>query len=142
MNMTETTTRNADLRHLLSTRRAEVQGEVRGLMRHGRSDQSREVGDALEHSDADIQEDLDFALLQMRAETLTCVDEALARLDGGQYGSCHGCGCEIAERRLHALPFAVRCQACEERREQEHGDARQLRLRRSRSSLFPNSISL
>jgi hypothetical protein len=36
------------------------------------------------------------------------------------------------------LPFAVRCHACEERREEEQGDARQ---RRVGFSLFPDVIS-
>ena len=138
MNMTETTTRTADLKHMLGARRREVQDDVQRGIRSGRARGSIEVGDDLEHADADVQEDLDFALLQMRVETLTRIDEALARIDGGQYGSCRTCGREIAERRLRALPFAVRCQACEERREHEHGGARQRALRRSGFSLFPD----
>ena len=42
------------------------------------------------------------------------IDDALVRLDAGQYGSCLECAREISERRLRALPFAVRCQACED----------------------------
>ena len=53
-------------------------------------------------------------LLQMSAETLARIDAALRRLDVGQYGFCAECAKEIAERRLRALPFAVRCQACED----------------------------
>jgi DnaK suppressor protein len=140
MNMTETTTRNADLRHMLSTRRREVQDDVQNHIRHGRNGRSSEGGDELEQSDANIQGDLDCALLQMRVETLTRIDEALARIDGGQYGTCRGCGCEIAERRLRALPFAVRCQVCEERRE-EQGDGQRIARRRSRFSLFPDIAS-
>lgn len=47
------------------------------------------------------------------------IDDALMRLDAGKYGSCLECAREISEQRLRALPFAVRCQACEERREQD-----------------------
>jgi RNA polymerase-binding transcription factor DksA len=61
----------------------------------------------------------------------------LVRLDAGKYGVCFECEDEISERRLRALPFAVRCQACEERREQEQGAARQVSQRRS--SLSPLS---
>jgi len=77
----------------------------------------------------------------MRAETLKRIDEALVRLDAGDYGSCVECAGEIAERRLRALPFAVRCQACEESREGEQGHARQLAQRRAGFSLFPNVVS-
>jgi RNA polymerase-binding transcription factor DksA len=77
----------------------------------------------------------------MRAETLARIDEALVRLDAGEYGSCAECDGDISERRLRALPFAVRCQACEERREEEQGHARQLAQRRGGFSLFPDVVS-
>jgi DnaK suppressor protein len=139
-NMTNTATRNADLRHMLFERRREMQDEVQRRIRDGRVDRPKEVRDDLEHSDADIQGDIELALLQMRAETLTRIDEALVRLDAGKYGSCFECAGEISERRLRALPFAVRCQACEERREKE-GKVRQAAQRRGGTSLFPETIS-
>jgi DnaK suppressor protein len=80
-------------------------------------------GDDVERVAAGSQGDLDSALLQMRAETLTRIDAALGRLDAWKYGSCAECGDEITERRLRALPFAVRCQACEEKREEAHSTA-------------------
>ena len=136
--MTETSTRKADLRQLLRERRREMQDEVQSRIRDGRTDRSIEVRDDLEHSDADSQEDIALALLQMRAEALARIDEALARLDAGKYGSCFECEREISERRLRALPFAVRCQACEEKREQEQGRARRVAGRSAGFSLFSN----
>jgi DnaK suppressor protein len=138
--MTNTANRNADLRQMLFERRREMQDEVQRRIRNGRVDRPKEVRDDLEHSDADIQGDIELALLQMRSETLTRIDEALVRLDAGKYGSCFECAGEISERRLRALPFAVRCQACEERREKE-GNARQAAQRRGGTSLFPEAIS-
>ena len=76
-----------------------------------------EVLDAGESSEADIQEDIEFALIQMKAETLTKINDALGRLDEGTYGYCADCGGEISDKRLRALPFAVRCKDCEEGRE-------------------------
>ena len=73
--------------------------------------------DAAESSEADIQDDIEFALIQMKSETLNRIEEALVRLDEGTFGNCFECGDEIAERRLRALPFAVRCKDCEEARE-------------------------
>ena len=135
--MAKRTKRSADLRRMLSERRQKIQGDVQTRIRGGRTDRPKEVRDDLEASDADIQGDLDMALLQMSAETLIRIDEALVRLDAGEYGSCFECAGEIAERRLRALPFAVRCLACEERRE-KHGRARQIAERRNGFSLFPD----
>jgi DnaK suppressor protein len=138
--MTVTTIRDASLRQMLSARRREMQDAVQSGLRGGRSGRPIEVRDDLEHSDADIQGDIEFALIQMRAETLTRIDQALVRLDAGTYGSCFDCEGEITERRLRALPFAVRCQSCEEKREQAQGRARQLARQRFSLSLFPEVV--
>ena len=139
--MNETTTRHSELRDMLSERRRAIQDEVQSRIRDGRTDRSNEVRDDLEVSDADIQGDIEFAVLQMRTETVARIDEALVRLDAGKYGSCFECEGEISERRLRALPFAVRCQACEERREREQGSARRVSQQRSGFSLFSDALS-
>jgi len=133
--------RNADLRQMLTTRQQEMRDDVLSRMRHGRSDQPNDVRDSVDMSDADVQGDIELAMLQMRAEALSKIDVALYRLDAGEYGSCVDCKGEIAERRLRALPFAVRCQACEERREHAQGRARQHAQQSGGFSQFPESIA-
>ena len=139
--MTHTTKRNAGLRQMLSERRSEMQNQVQSRIRDGRADRPNDVRDDLEVSDDDIQGDLEFALLQMRGENLSRIDQALVRVDAGKYGSCFECEGEISERRLRALPFAVRCQACEEKQENEQGRARRLAQRRGNLSLFSEVVS-
>ncbi|HUY25208.1 MAG TPA: TraR/DksA C4-type zinc finger protein [Candidatus Saccharimonadales bacterium] len=41
-------------------------------------------------------------------------DDALGRLERGEYGLCRSCGKEIAIERLRALPYATRCVPCKE----------------------------
>jgi len=135
-----TATRASDLKHILMTRRKEVQDDIRTRVRGARSARPHDGRDHLEHSDASTQEDLDLALVQMRADTLIRIDHALARLDAGKYGSCIECAREIAERRLRALPFAVRCQTCEEQCEQEYGRTR-LAPTGSGLSLFSETLT-
>jgi DnaK suppressor protein len=89
-----------------------------------------------ETSEVDIQEDIELALIQMKAETLNKINEALARLEAGSYGLCFECGEEISQARLRALPFAVRCKDCEEAREIAAQRERSLAQRRGSSSLF------
>ena len=54
---------------------------------------------ARESSEADIQDEIEFALIQMKSETLNKINDALARLEQGDYGNCFECGEEIAEKR-------------------------------------------
>jgi DnaK suppressor protein len=138
--MTDTAKRQAELRQVLTERRRELHSAVQTRARDGRADRSTEGRDDLERSEADSQGDIGFALAQMRTETLARIDEALGRLDSGAYGLCFECEGEIPARRLRALPFAVRCQPCEEGREQAQSHARQLAQRRSSLSLFSEMI--
>ena len=89
-----------------------------------RSGNDRDVVDTQDGADIDIQADLDLALIQMKAETLGRIDAALRRLEVGAYGDCIECGRAIASERLNALPFAVRCTACEDAREKRDRVAR------------------
>ena len=134
-------TRYSELKRMLEDRRREIQAEVQGRMRDVRSEgawggKQNEVFDAVESSEADIQDDIEFALIQMKSETLNKINDALVRLEQGDYGNCFDCGSEIAEKRLRALPFAVRCKDCEEAREVAEQRERQMAARRGTSSLF------
>ena len=133
--------RYAELKKMLDGRRREIQAEVQGKMRGVREEGTwggklNEVLDAVESSEADIQEDIEFALIQMKSETLNKINDALVRLEHGNYGYCFDCAEEIPQKRLHALPFAVRCKDCEEAREVAEQRQRQQTARRGASSLF------
>jgi DnaK suppressor protein len=133
--------RYSELKQMLLERRREIQAEVQGKMRDVRSEgtwggKQNDVLDAVESAEADIQEDIEFALVQMKSETLNKINDALMRLEQGDYGNCFDCGDEIAEKRLRALPFAVRCKDCEEAREVAEQRERQMAQRRGASSLF------
>jgi DnaK suppressor protein len=133
--------RYSELKRMLEERQREIQAEVQGRMRDVRAEgawgnKASDVLDAVESSEADIQDDIEFALIQMKSETLSKITDALARLEHGDYGNCFECGEEIAEKRLRALPFAVRCKACEEAREVAEQRERQLSARRGSTSLF------
>jgi len=133
--------RYLELKRMLQDRRRELQAEVQGKIRDVRAEgtwggKQNEVLDAVESSEVDIQDEIEFALIQMKSETLNKVYDALGRLEQGDYGNCFECGEEIAEKRLRALPFAVRCKDCEEAREVAEQRQRQMAARRGTASLF------
>jgi DnaK suppressor protein len=132
------TSRYNELRKMLEDRRRELMTEVQGKMRDVRSmdGKDREVLDQGESSEVDIQEDIEFALIQMKSETLTKIDAALRRLEEGTYGNCFECDEEISEARLRALPFAVRCKDCEQARETAEQRERMLARKGGSSALF------
>lgn len=77
----------------------------------------------------------------MKAETLGRLDEARIRLDAGEYGYCYECAEEISEKRLLAMPFAVRCKGGEEKCEQAEQRGRRLAQRGGSLLLFSDALS-
>ena len=127
-----------ELKKMLEDRRRELLNEVQGRIRDVRleGNKDRDVLDQGESSEVDIQEDIEFALIQMKSETLTKIDAALRRLEDHTYGDCFECGDQISEARLRALPFAVRCKDCEQARETAEQRERMLARKSGSSTLF------
>jgi DnaK suppressor protein len=114
------------LKRMLEDRRAEIQNKLRSL-RESMPAEIAQVRDPEEQSVDDFVQDVDFALMQMKSETLRKIDEAIQRLEAGTYGTCAECDEEIAEARLKALPFAGLCRNCQEAVENRDADEREVR---------------
>jgi DnaK suppressor protein len=58
-----------------------------------------------------------FVALQQRGmnqQKLKLIDEALARLERGDFGMCEHCGEALPRKRLSVIPWAAFCVACQE----------------------------
>lgn len=104
---------------MLERRRRELVNELSSKIRDVRTQSSAQRDRSDEHGgvETDAQSDIDLALMQMKSETLARIDAALRRLADRTYGDCAECKGSISRERLCALPFAVRCTGCEQRRE-------------------------
>ena len=120
--------RYVTLKAMLEERRQEIVDKLRSL-RETTPDQRLDVQDAEEQAVTDFAKDMEFALVQMKADTLARIDEALRRLEAGTYGECSECGTDIAAARLKALPFALLCRNCQEREETRTAEEKQTELR-------------
>ena len=131
--------RSGEMRRILVERQRELLNEIQTRVRD-----VREVGSHTYHRTSDLgeaveaepEDDLMFTLIQMKAEMLERVNEAVRYCDQGTYGYCVDCGEVIASSRLRAVPFAVRCRDCQEALEDEQRSAR-VPLKRVSSGLGP-----
>ena len=62
---------------------------------------------------ATLNREIDYTLEENAEHVLSGIDEALARIESGTFGSCARCGEQIGEERLEALPYATRCIDCQ-----------------------------
>ncbi|MBI4158509.1 MAG: TraR/DksA family transcriptional regulator [Candidatus Yanofskybacteria bacterium] len=118
--------RQAELQRILENQCQKLIEEIRNKKHELRSEKTHmtfhrgDDGSGGMESDSvveSVQSDIKVSLVQAKIDTLHRVEDALWCLKRGEYGNCSECGEEIPERRLHALPFAVRCKDCEEARE-------------------------
>jgi len=113
----------ARIRKTIERRLDELRGEITdklgdAALVSGDLDRNADSGDLSVASDATTA---DFADARRDVEEYQAGRAALARLEAGEYGTCATCGEPIPAERLQALPFAVRCVACQGRVERGQG---------------------
>ena len=59
-----------------------------------------------------LNREIDYTLEENSEHVLAAIEEALRRIDEGTFGTCARCGQPIAEKRLEAIPYAIRCIDC------------------------------
>lgn len=62
-----------------------------------------------------LEESVNLGLNEVLFTQLRLIEEALVRLDQGEYGYCLECGDAIAANRLRAVPWTPYCLGCQGR---------------------------
>jgi DnaK suppressor protein len=66
---------------------------------------------------SEVNQNLVFKLRDRERQLLSKIDEAMARIEEGSFGTCMDCEEPIEVRRLEARPVSTLCVACKERQE-------------------------
>ena len=112
------------IKDVLLKRRAEIVEEFKGnTLNKSFKDSSGDLSGYSFHM-ADMATDLydrEFllSLAEGERDLLYELDQAIKRIDEGNYGKCEVCGCVISKQRLKALPHATSCIKCKEEEEKE-----------------------
>ena len=69
-------------------------------------------GDMADQASGNNEVHIKLKLKQTDAKILQAIEEALHRIDEGNYGMCRDCEEEIAEARLKAIPWTRVCISC------------------------------
>lgn len=103
---------------LRSRIRGDVSAMTDGALSQSRSEASGDLSLMPLHM-ADIgsdnfEQEQTLAFIQSDNKTLQLIEEALARIKEGTYGTCETCGCPIPKGRLNILPHTANCVRCVE----------------------------
>ena len=109
------TVKNVDkVKDKLIRRRTELMIRIQELTRAPRQ---VVAGDKVDQAIASLEREDTSMHLQAEISELHEIQEALKRIDRGEYGSCENCGRPIGAPRLQALPFAILCLKCKQEEE-------------------------
>ena len=70
-------------------------------------------------SNDNARHEMELRMLSEDGDVLKLIEEALKRLEKGEYGRCQECGEPISEGRLKIRPYAVFCVKCKTKHEQQ-----------------------
>ena len=113
-------------RQKLMNWRAELVEESRETMDNLR-EEVRDVGDEAERATRETENSLELRTRDRYRKLIKKIDQALMRIEEGEYGYCEETGEDIGLARLEARPIATLCLDAQERwelRQKQMGDGR------------------
>lgn len=96
----------SSLYQLLQVRRASIMDQYRQDVRAGQDSLEEGTEDLVDKANMAYNRELLFSLSDNEREQLQLVDDALDRLENGDYGLCQHSDQPIPKRRLEAVPWA------------------------------------
>ena len=97
--------------------RKELAGEVEKSRQYSHEEVDGDVPDINDDASRTYSRQVILELGEREREQIKEVDEALERIESGEYGFCIECGEDIPEKRLELIPYAKWCVDCKEKLE-------------------------
>lgn len=103
-----------EMKGLLLKMKEETLKEINKAVKSGTELPSGEpTGDIYDQASSERDRELGFLLNDREREKLRQIDEALLKVEDGEYGICEECEEEIPLGRLKVMPFARFCVRCQ-----------------------------
>ncbi len=113
----------AHFRDVLNAWKRELEDEISRTV-HAMRDEPENPSDPNDRASQETDMSLELRSRDRERKLIKKIDEAIARIDEGEYGYCDVCGVEIGSERLEARPTAelcIDCKTLDEIREKQIG---------------------
>ncbi|MDD5168820.1 MAG: TraR/DksA C4-type zinc finger protein [Syntrophales bacterium] len=77
----------------------------------------KQFPDPYDRATVELGRSVDLIMRSRERELIREIEEALTRIDRGEFGICQTCGRPISEKRLWAKPTSLLCIECKEKEE-------------------------
>jgi len=88
------------------------------------TDQSGNIPDPNDRASAESGRNFELRIRQREQKLLSKIEEAIQRIEDGDYGECESCGLLIGLKRLEARPvttLCIECKTAQENKEKSQG---------------------
>ena len=109
------------LREKLEFQRHETRQFLRRLEKEAQSLGAEATQDNADRCVISVSKEPLFEKSSQRRTVLRLIERALKRIADGSFGKCVGCGDQIQDQRLQALPWTQLCLRCQREREEKIG---------------------
>ena len=114
-----------EMKAILLKMKEETLKEINKAMKSGSETPTGEPsGDIYDQASSERDRELDLLLGDREREKLKNIDEALLKIEEGEYGICEECEEEIPIGRLKIVPFARYCVKCKADIEKQQAQTR------------------
>ena len=104
-------------RDRLLDRREGLVGQVQAAELYSRERDAEATQDPADMAANAYTKELLVSMSDNDRQLLNSIDEALERIEDGDYGKCARCGEALPEKRLEAVPWARHCIRCQDLQE-------------------------
>lgn len=101
-------------RDKLLIRRESLVGQVQQAELYSRERDAEATQDPADMAANAYTKELLVSMSDNDRQLLNLIDEALERMEDGEYAKCIRCGESLSEKRLDAVPWARHCVRCQE----------------------------
>jgi len=107
------------MRTTLTRQKQQILQQLDEEIREGKENELDEGMDTYDLASEERDREISLILGDRDRDKLQAIEDALDRIEEGEYGLCEQCEEEIAQARIEALPFTRLCVACQEQLEKE-----------------------
>jgi len=106
-------------RKMLGTKKESIIRKLSETITESKEMESNVAQDLVDKAETSYTKEFLLSLSDSEREQLLLIDEALKRLEHGEFGVCQLCRGEVGAKRLEAIPWTPYCIDCQQKAEEE-----------------------
>ena len=109
-----------EIRNLLLEEKDNIHSDLKSRLSET-TNREHDIGDDIDNSVGEQERELSLLLRDREKLHLEAIEDALQRMETGEYGFCDECGDQISRQRLLDIPLARLCITCQQNEERATG---------------------